>query len=91
MKALGASPTMVWALFVAEAAFIGAVASIPGFLLGIAAAGAISRVNFDAPLQVNWMLYPMVLAGCVAVVILSAAVPIELLRRINPAVHLKGE
>jgi putative ABC transport system permease protein len=91
MKALGASARMVWALFGAEAALVGVVASVPGFLLGVAAAGAIARTSFEAPMQANWALYPLILAGCLAVVVGSAAVPIELLRRVDPAVHLKGE
>jgi putative ABC transport system permease protein len=48
-------------------------------------------VNFNAPVVPRLSVLPFVLAGSMAVALLSAIVPMSLLRRVEPAVILKGE
>ncbi len=91
MKALGASQGMISSFFAAEAAALGAVGSVLGFIIGVGIAVWIGRVNFHAPVVPRFNVLPLVFTGGVAVALLSAAFPIFLLRRVQPAMILKGE
>jgi putative ABC transport system permease protein len=91
MKALGASEGLVNAFFAAEAAALGVVGAVAGFFIGIGVAVWIGRVNFHAPVIPRFSVFPYVLAGSIAVALISAVVPIGLLRRVQPAIILRGE
>jgi putative ABC transport system permease protein len=91
MKALGASGRLLNGFFAAEAAVLGATGAVIGFLIGIGIAAWIGRVNFHAPVVPRLSVLPVVLAGSMAVTLLSAILPISLLRRVQPAVILRGE
>jgi len=91
MKALGASERLVSGFFAAEAAALGVVGAILGFVIGVAIAAWIGRANFNAPVVPRFSVLPFVLVGSVAVALLSAIVPMSLLRRVQPAIILKGE
>src|SRR6266849_6630015 len=91
MKALGASERLVNGFFAAEAAAMGAVGAIVGFVLGIGIAAWIGRVNFHAPDVPRFSVLPIVLAGRMLVTLLSAILPIIMLRRVQPAIILRGE
>jgi putative ABC transport system permease protein len=91
MKALGASEALVNAFFAAEAAVLGIAGAVIGFVLGIGLAAWIGRANFHAPVVPRFSVFPYVLAGSVAVALISAVVPIGLLRRVQPAIILRGE
>ncbi|HLV86364.1 MAG TPA: ABC transporter permease [Candidatus Sulfotelmatobacter sp.] len=91
MKALGASGRVVNGFFAAEAAALGATGALIGFLVGIGIAAWIGRVNFHAPVVPRFSVLPIVLAGSMAVTLISAILPISLLRRVQPAVILRGE
>jgi len=91
MKALGASERLVNGFFAAEAAALGVVGAIVGFFIGIGVAVWIGRANFHAPVIPRFSVFPYVLAGSIAVALISAIVPIGLLRRVEPAMILRGE
>jgi putative ABC transport system permease protein len=91
MKALGASGRLLNGFFAAEAAILGATGAIIGFVVGIGIAAWIGRVNFHAPVMPRLSVLPLVLAGSMAVTLLSAILPISLLRRVQPASILRGE
>lgn len=91
MKALGASERMVGGFFAAEAAALGAVGAVLGFVVGIGIAAWIGRVNFNATVVPRLSVLPYVFAGSICVALLAAIVPIALLRRVQPAIILKGE
>ena len=91
MKALGASERLLNGFFAAEAAALGATGAVVGFLVGIGIAAWIGRVNFHAAVVPRFGVLPVVLAGSMAVTLLSAILPISLLRRVEPAVILRGE
>jgi len=91
MKALGASGRLLNGFFAAEAAVLGATGAVIGFLVGIGIAAWIGRVNFHAAVVPRFSVLPIVLAGSMAVTLLSAILPISLLRRVQPAVILRGE
>lgn len=91
MKALGASERLANAFFLAEAAALGTAGAVLGFALGVAAAAWIGRANFHAPISPRLDVFPAVLAGSILVAVLSALIPISLLRHVQPAAILKGE
>jgi putative ABC transport system permease protein len=91
MKALGASGRLLGGFLAAEAAVLGATGAVIGFVVGIGIAAWIGRVNFHAPVMPRLSVLPVVLAGSMAVTLLSAILPISLLRRVQPAVILRGE
>lgn len=91
MKALGASDRLLNGFFAAEAAALGASGAVVGFILGVGIAAWIGRVNFYAPVVPRFSVLPFVLAGSIAVTLLAAILPISLLRRVQPAVILRGE
>jgi putative ABC transport system permease protein len=91
MKALGASERLLNGFFAAEAAALGATGAVIGFLLGIGIAAWIGRANFHAPVVPRFSVLPVVLVGSMVVTLLSAILPISLLRRVQPAVILRGE
>jgi putative ABC transport system permease protein len=91
MKALGASERLISGFFAAEAVALGAVGALLGFVIGIGIAAWIGRVNFNAVVVPRLSVLPIVLAGSIAVALLSAIVPMSLLRRVQPAIILKGE
>jgi putative ABC transport system permease protein len=91
MKALGASDRLLNSFFAAEAAALGATGAVIGFVLGIGIAAWIGRVNFHAPVVPRFSVLPFVLAGSMVVTLLSAILPISMLRRLQPAVILRGE
>ncbi len=91
MKALGASDRLI-ALFVAgEAAVLGSAGAVLGFSAGIGIAAWIGRANFHASVSPRLELFPLILAGCLLVTISSTVPPLRLLRRIQPAMILRGE
>jgi len=91
MKALGASEKLLNGFFAAEAAALGAIGAVVGFLLGIGIAAWIGRANFHAPVVPRFSVLPVVLVGSMVVTVLSSILPISLLRRVQPAVILRGE
>jgi putative ABC transport system permease protein len=91
MKALGASDKLLNGFFAAEAAALGAFGALIGFVIGIGIAAWIGRANFHAPVTPRFSVLPFVLAGSIIVTLLSAILPISLLRRVQPAVILRGE
>jgi putative ABC transport system permease protein len=91
MKALGASDSLINGFFAAEAAILGLVGAILGFFIGIGVAAWIGRVNFHAPVVPRLGVFPYVLAGSIIVALISAILPITMLRRIQPAMILRGE
>jgi len=91
MKALGASERLLNGFFAAEAAALGTVGAILGFFIGIGVAAWIGRVNFHAPVVPRFGVFPYILAGSVFVALISAILPIVLLRRVQPAIILRGE
>jgi len=91
MRALGASQRTVSALFAAEAAGIGLAGAVVGFVLGLGIAAWIGRANFHASVSPRWGIFPEVLIGSMLLALLAALMPISMLRKVQPAVILRGE
>lgn len=91
MKALGAPQSLVTSFFAAEASLLGVMGAVLGFALGIGAALWIGRINFHANVVPRFSVFPVILAGSVLVALVSAVLPISILRRVQPATILRGE
>ena len=91
LRALGASEQLINGFFAAEAAALGVVGAVLGFFVGIGVAAWVGRANFHAPVVPRFSVFPYVLAGSVVVALISAILPIGLLRRVEPAIILRGE
>jgi putative ABC transport system permease protein len=91
MKALGASERLLNAFFASEAAALGMAGALLGYAVGIGVAAWIGRVNFHSPVMPRLSVLPFVFVGSVVVALLSAVLPIGLLRRVQPAMILRGE
>jgi putative ABC transport system permease protein len=91
MKALGASDRLIQSFFATEAAALGAVGAVIGYVIGVGVAAWIGRANFHAPVVPRLDVFPPVLIGSVVVALLAALFPISLLRRVQPAMILRGE
>ena len=91
MKALGASERLINGFFAAEAAALGVVGALLGFGIGVGAAIWIGRVNFNAPVVPRFSILPAIVVGCALVALLASVLPILLLRRVEPAMILRGE
>jgi putative ABC transport system permease protein len=91
MKALGASDGLITLLVAGEAAILAFAAATLGFSGGVGIAIWIGRVNFHAPVTPQYQLFPAILAGCLVITLASTVPPLRLLRRIQPAMILRGE
>jgi len=91
MKALGASDRLITLLVTGEAAILAFAAATLGFSGGVGIAIWIGRVNFHAPVTPQYQLFPAILAGCLVITLASTVPPLRLLRRIQPAMILRGE
>jgi putative ABC transport system permease protein len=91
MRALGASEVLVNSFLAAEATLLGVVGALLGFVIGVALAAWIGRANFNAPVVPRFSVLPIVMGGSVVVALLSAAFPMAVLRRAQPAMILRGE
>lgn len=91
MKALGASQRLITLFVLGQAAVLGALGSLAGFAAGVGIAAWIGRVNFHAPVTPRLSVLPLVFAGSLVVTLVSALLPMRLLRRIEPAMILRGE
>ena len=91
MKALGASGRLLNGFFAMEAAALGATGAVLGFIVGIGIAAWTGRANFHAAVVPRFSVLPIVVGGSIFVTLLSAILPISLLRRVQPAVILRGE
>jgi putative ABC transport system permease protein len=91
MKALGASERLLTSFFAAEAAALGTVGAVAGFVVGVGVAMWIGHANFHAPVVPRFSVLPWIVAGSVGVALVSSIMPITLLRRVQPAMILRGE
>lgn len=91
MKALGASDGTVSLMFAGEASMVAGVGGIVGFMLGSAIAWWIGQANFGSAITPHPALLAPVVLGSVVLALVASSAPLRLLRRIQPAVILRGE
>jgi putative ABC transport system permease protein len=91
MKALGGSQRELMVMFLLEAFVLALAGVAAGFLVGSAAAWAISEGNFHTATWPRLSVLPLVLLLNVAIAAMAALFPLRVLRGLQPAALLKGE
>jgi putative ABC transport system permease protein len=91
MKALGGSQATLMGMFLLEALILALAGVAAGFIVGSAAAWAISEGNFHTATLPHLSVLPMVLLLNTAIAALAALLPVRVLRGLQPAALLKGE
>jgi putative ABC transport system permease protein len=91
MKALGGSQGQLMGMFLLEALVLAIAGVAAGFVVGSAAAWAISEGNFHTATLPHLSVLPLVLLLNVAIAAMAALIPARVLRRLQPAALLKGE
>ncbi len=90
MKALGASNRAVMELFVSEGVALGLIGGLAGFFLGALFAREIALRLFDVALAPSWWVFPVVCLSTIVLAVFATLFPVRVVRRIQPAVVLKG-
>jgi putative ABC transport system permease protein len=91
MKALGGSQSQLMGMFLLEALVLALAGVAVGFVVGSAAAWAISEGNFHTATLPHLSVLPLVLLLNVAIAAMAAMLPVRVLRGLQPAALLKGE
>jgi putative ABC transport system permease protein len=91
MKALGGSQAQLMGMFLLEALALAIAGVGAGFVVGSAAAWAISEGNFHTATLPHLSVLPLVLLLNVAIAAMAALFPARVLRGLQPAALLKGE
>jgi putative ABC transport system permease protein len=91
MKALGGSQMQLMGMFLLEALVLALAGVAAGFVVGSAAAWAISEENFHTATLPHLSVLPLVLLLNVAIAAMAALFPARVLRGLQPAALLKGE
>lgn len=91
MKALGGSQAQLMTMFLLEALVLAATGVAAGYVLGSAAAWAISESNFHAATLPRISVLPAVILINLTIAVLAAFFPVRVLRGLQPAALLKGE
>ncbi len=91
MKSIGANNKSVASLFLTEAAIIGFIGSIAGFLVGIVIAQFIGLSVFATSVPVRWEALAVVIPVSIGTSLLASVVPVRRATSIEPAIVLRGE
>src|SRR5487761_48627 len=90
MKALGAGERLIMELFMTEGAALGAAGGLAGFFLGAWLARELAVRLFQVALSPSGWVLPNGLAATMMIAVLGTLFPVRIVRRIQPAVALKG-
>jgi len=91
MKAVGAERRKIVALFLSEAAIIGAIGGAAGFVAGLVLAQVIGISVFSTPIGLHALVLPAVMGLAVAVALLASLLPVRRAMGVEPAIVLRGE
>ncbi|MHB8302707.1 MAG: ABC transporter permease [Acidobacteriaceae bacterium] len=91
MKALGATQQRVNLLFLLEAVVLAIAGLLAGYLAGCGIAYLIGEWNFHTSIAPVWRVFPEVALLNLLVALLASAIPMRILRRLEPAALLRGE
>lgn len=91
MKALGATQYRVSFLFMMEAVVLGLTGLAFGYVLGCGIAFLIGEWNFHTTIFPVWRILPQVAFLNLFVALIAAAIPMRVLRQLEPATLLRGE
>ncbi|HEV2492231.1 MAG TPA: FtsX-like permease family protein [Terriglobia bacterium] len=88
-QSLGATDARIATLFLLEAASLGGLGGIVGYLTGSLLARRLAVAVFGLPSPVHWVLFPAAIAVAVTVALVGSAVPLAHALKVSPAVVLR--
>ncbi len=91
LKAIGGADGRIAALFASEVVAIALAGSLAGFVLGWAVARWLGWQIFQQAVETNLAVLPPVAAITVLVALAATAAPLRRIRKIEPAVILRGD
>ena len=91
MKSVGAENKRIVSLFLSEAAIIGVIGGILGYIAGIVIAQFIGLSVFSTLITPRLEIIPVALGISVGVTLLASALPVRRAVKVEPAIVLRGE
>ena len=91
MKSVGAENKKIVALFFSEAAIIGVMGGLAGFIIGVIISQFIGLSVFNTLITPRYEIIPIVLLISVAVALIASLFPIRKAVKVEPAIVLRGE
>jgi putative ABC transport system permease protein len=91
MKSVGAENKKIVALFFSEAAIIGAIGGLAGFIIGVIISQFIGLSVFNTLINPRYEIIPIVLLISIAVALIASLFPIRKAVKVEPAIVLRGE
>ena len=91
MKAIGSTNLTIGSLFMAEAAIIGVLGGIAGYVVGYFLSELIGQSVFGSNVAPVPIVIPMTMAISIAVAMLAGLIPVRRALKIEPATVLRGD
>jgi putative ABC transport system permease protein len=91
MKSVGAEDKKIVALFLSEAAIIGAIGGILGYIIGNILAQIIGMSVFSTSITPRLEVLPIALGLSIGISLLASALPVRRAMKVEPAIVLRGE
>ena len=91
MKSVGAEDKRIVFLFLSEAAIIGSIGGILGYLIGTILAQFIGLSVFSTSITPRVEIIPVAVGISIGISLLSSALPVRRAMKVEPAIVLRGE
>ncbi|MFW9993360.1 MAG: ABC transporter permease [Candidatus Odinarchaeota archaeon] len=91
MKSIGAENRKILLLFLSEAAAIGALGGVTGYLVGIVLAQFVGMSVFGSTVSLQLSVLPPIIAISISFTLLASFLPARRAMMIEPAIVLRGE
>ena len=91
MKSVGAEDKRIVALFLSEAAIIGSIGGLLGYIVGTVLAQFIGLGVFGTSITPRFEIIPIALGISVGIALLASALPVRRAMKVEPAIVLRGE
>ena len=91
MKSVGAEDKRIVSLFLSEAAIIGGIGGILGYIIGIVLAQFIGLSVFNTSITPRLEVIPIAMGISIGISLLASALPVRRATKIEPAIVLRGE
>ena len=91
MKSVGAENNKIVSLFLSEAAIIGSIGGILGYIIGIVLSQFIGLSVFNTLINPSFEIIPIVVGISIGVSFLASILPVRRAVKVEPAIVLRGE
>lgn len=89
MKAIGSHNAFIVFYLFSEILLLGLLGSVAGYALGSGISVGLSRWFFDSPLEIKWVVFPVVAFVGIVIILCGSLWPLRLATALQPAVALK--